>query len=144
MSQKSTDTEPQLEALRERVRDALRGSVEEKWDEVLDHWSDAAPSEREAIWAYVSGLRNRMLDGLMEMGSLKELERGLAIQYIEIKCHWTMLNAQIQHQTTQNGRPEESLIYRATCVSLLLQVLEPLVNKERVEGVTSFLVEPLE
>ena len=85
-----------------------------------------------------------MLESLLEIDSLDELERGLAVQYIEVKCHWTMLNTQIQNQTAENGRPDDSLIYRATCVSLILQALEPLVSRKRVDGVTDFLVEPLE
>jgi hypothetical protein len=144
MSQTSTDTESQLEALRKRVREALRGPLEDQWDEVLEQWSSAAPADREAVRAYVSGLRNRMLESLLEIGSLDELERGLAVQYIEVKCHWTMLNTQIQNQTAENGRPDDSLIYRATCVSLILQALEPLVSRKHVDGVTDFLVEPLE
>ena len=53
-----------------------------------------------------------------------------------------MLNTRIQHQTAQNGRPDEPLIYRATCVSLIVQALEPLLNREYVESIADFLAEP--
>lgn len=114
-----------------------------QWEEVLDQWTDAAPSERKAVRAYVSGLRNRILGALLEIDTNEELQRGLATQYIEMKCHWTMLNTQIQHQTAQHGAAKDDLIYRATCVSLIIQSLEPLLSQERVDNLTAFLAEPL-
>jgi hypothetical protein len=138
------DTDDPVQTLHDRIEDALRGALDEQWDEVLDEWDAAAPSERKAVRAYVSGLRNRMLRALLDIETEDELERGLATQYIEVKCHWTMLNTQIQHQTARNGEPEDDLIYRATCVSLIIQSLEPLLSQERVDNLTAFLAEPLQ
>ncbi len=141
---KPVDANEHVQTLHDRIEEALRGSLDAQWDEVLDQWTDAAPSERKAVRAYVSGLRNRMLRALLDIETEEELERGLATQYIEVKCHWTMLNTQIQHQTSRTGEPEEDLIYRATCVSLIIQSLEPLLSQERVDNLTAFLAEPLE
>jgi hypothetical protein len=141
---KPVDTADPVRSLHDRIEDALRGSLDEQWDEVLDQWIEAAPSERKAVRAYVSGLRNRMLRALLDIETEEELERGLATQYIEVKCHWTMLNTQIQHQTARDGEPDEDLIYRATCVSLIIQSLEPLLSQERVDNLTAFLAEPLQ
>ena len=140
----SVDTDESVEALHERIEDALRGSLDRQWEEVLDEWSGAAPSERKAVKAYVSGLRNRILGALLDIDTEDELQRGLATQYIEMKCHWTMLNTQIQHQTARDGGPDEDLIYRATCVSLIIQSLEPLLSQERIDNLTAFLAEPLQ
>jgi hypothetical protein len=140
----SVDTDESVEALHERIEDALRGSLDRQWEEVLDEWSGAAPSERKAVKAYVSGLRNRILGVLLDIDTEDELQRGLATQYIEMKCHWTMLNTQIQHQTARDGGPDEDLIYRATCVSLIIQSLEPLLSQERIDNLTAFLAEPLQ
>lgn len=137
------DTEWELEPLREQVEAALRHPLDEQWDEVLEQWSGAAPSERKAVRSYVSGLRNRLLDALLEIEALDEFKRGVAIQYVEVKCHWTMLNTQIQYQTAREGRPDEALIYRATCVSLILQALEPFLSREHVADLADFLVEPI-
>jgi len=133
-----------VQTLHSRIEEALRGSLDTQWEEVLAEWTEAAPSERKAVRAYVSGLRNRMLRALLDIETQEELARGLAMQYIEVKCHWTMLNTQIQHQTARNGEPEEDLIYRATCVSLIIQSLEPLLSQDRVDNLTAFLAEPLE
>ncbi|MFB6273886.1 MAG: hypothetical protein ABEL51_13430 [Salinibacter sp.] len=132
-----------VEVLRHRIEVALQESLEEEWTEVLDQWTGASPDERRAVRSYVTGFRDRMLDSLLTIDSLEELKRGLAIAYVEVKCHWTMLNTKIQQQTAANGRPDEPLIYRATCVSLIVQALEPLLDQEYVEGLADFLVEPL-
>ncbi len=141
---KTVNTSEHIQSLHERIDGALRGALDEAWDEVLDEWRSAAPSERKAVRAYVSGIRNRIVRALLEIDSKEELERGLATQYIEVKCHWTMLNTQIQHQTARKGTPDEDLIYRATCVSLIVQRLEPLLSQERVDALTAFLAEPLQ
>lgn len=141
---KRADTDDSIQALHDRIEEALLGALDDQWDEVLGEWIEATPSERKAVRAYVSGLRNRMLRALLDIDTEEELERGLATQYIEVKCHWTMLNTQIQHQTARSGEPDEDLIYRATCVSLIVQNLEPLLSQEHVDRLTSFLAEPLQ
>lgn len=138
----SMDGNAELGSLHDRIETALRDSLEEQWEEVLDQWSGAAPSARRAVWSYVAGLRNRVLEHLLALDSLEELNRGLAIAFVEMKCHWMMLNERLQRQTTQNGRPEE-LLYRTTCVSLIVQALEPLLSRESVEGLADVLAEPL-
>lgn len=140
---KPTGTGTTVEGLRERIQTALCDRLEEEWDEVLGQWSDAAPSERKAMRSDVAELRDRVLDPLLSIDTLEELRRCLAIGYIEVKCRWTMLNIRIQHRTTQAGRPEESLIYRATCVSHIVQALEPLLTREHVENLAAVLAEPI-
>jgi len=132
-----------LETLQDRIQSALQDSLEEQWTEVLSQWSGVEAGERKAVWTYVADLRDRILDSLLAVDSLEALKRGLAVGYVEMKCHWTMLNTQIQHQTARDGRPEEPLIYRATCVSLIVEALEPLLSREYVEGLADFLAEPL-
>ena len=140
----SDNSEPSIDALHERIESALRGTLDREWEEVLDQWAEAAPSQRKAVQAYVSGLRNRILRTLLDIDTEEELKRGLATQYIEMKCHWTMLNTQIQHQTARKGGAEDDLIYRASCVSLIIQNLEPLLSRERIDRLTSMLAEPLQ
>jgi len=139
----STSVDSTFENLKQRVETALRDPLEEQWDEVLGQWSGASSSERQAVRRYVTELRDRVLDSLLAADTADELKRGLALGYAEMKCHWTMLNTRIQHQTAQNGRPDEPLIYRATCVSLIVQTLEPFLSREHVENLASFLAEPL-
>ncbi|MEF8864768.1 MAG: hypothetical protein V5A20_03305 [Salinibacter sp.] len=138
-----TSTDLTFDELRQRVQTALCDSLEEEWEEVLEQWAGTAPSERQAVRRHVAELRDQVLDSLLATETLEELKRGLALGYAEMKCRWTMLNTRIQHQTAQSGRPDEPLIYRATCVSLIVQALEPLLSREHVEDLASFLAEPL-
>lgn len=138
------DDSERVQALHNNIEDALRDGLDDQWEEVLAGWEEAAPSQRKAVQAYVSGLRNRILRSLLDIDTDEELQRGLATQYIEMKCHWTMLNTQIQHQTARDGGADDNLIYRATCVSLIIQSLEPLLSQERVDNLTAFLAEPLQ
>ncbi|MCS3937859.1 hypothetical protein GGP84_000459 [Salinibacter ruber] len=139
----STGVDSEFEKLKQRVRTDLRDPLEEQWTEVLEQWPEASPSERQVVRQYVTELRDRVLNSLLAADTADELKRGLALGYAEMKCHWTMLNTRIQHQTAQNGRPDEPLIYRATCVSLIVQTLEPLLSREHVQNLASFLAEPL-
>lgn len=141
-AEKSPDA-AEFEALQSRIQSALRDSLEEQWTEVLSQWSGVEAAQRNAVRTYVADLRDRILNSLLAVDSIEALRRGLAVGYVEMKCHWTMLNTQIQHQTARDGRPEEPLIYRATCVSLIVQALEPLLSREYVEGLADFLAEPL-
>lgn len=139
----ATGADPTLDDLRERTETALRDSLEAQWDEVLEQWSGVSPADRQAVRRDVAKLRDRILDSLLSIDTVDELRRCLAVGYVEMKCHWTMLNTRIQHQTARNGRPDEPLIYRATCVSLIVQALEPLLSRKHVEGLADFLAEPL-
>lgn len=132
-----------VDDMHDRIESALRDDLDAQWDEVLDQWTGAAPADRKAVRTYVSGVRNRMLRALLSIDTVDELQRGIATQYIEVKCHWTMLNMQIQHQTAREEEVELSLLYRATCVSLIVQQLESLLQSEHVERLSAFVAEPL-
>lgn len=139
----AVNTDASVSELHDRIENALQGSLDTQWEEVLDQWTSAAPSERKAVHAYVSGLRNRILRSLLDIDTNDELRRALVTQYIEMKCHWTMLNTQIQHQTARHGEAEDDLMYRASCISLIIQRLEPLLSQEQVDTLTAFLAEPV-
>ncbi len=144
MSTVTADDPQRVQKIHSKIETSLRGEIDDQWEEVLDNWETAAQSQRKAVKAYVSGLRNRMTRGLLEIDSLEELQRGVAIQYVEAKAHWMMLNTQIQHQTNRDGQAADDLIYRATCVSLIVQALEPLLSQTRVDSLTNFLAEPFD
>lgn len=138
-----TEGDSKLEALRDRIEAALRDPLEEQWTEVLSQWEDVGPSERKAVRVYVSELRDQLLDGLRARQSFDALKRGLAFGYVEMKCHWTRLNTQIQDQTVRGDQAADPLLYRAVCVGLIVQALDSLLTRESVEGIADVLVESL-
>lgn len=139
-----TASSSSVAAIHEQIEQTLRDDLNDQWAEVLDHWDQGENAQKRAVMAYVSGLRNRMLRGLLEIEQKEDLVRAVAIQYIEMKCHWTMLNTRIQNQTTSEGQASDDLVYRATCVSLIIQALEPLLTQDRVDNLTTFLAEPFD
>lgn len=134
----------ELEALRDRIQTALRDPLEEQWTEVFEQWTSALPAERRAVRTEVSDLRDRLLDGLLDLGSVERLHRTLALRYVEVKGRWMVLNTRIQDQASQKGRADEALLYRAVGVGLILQALDPLLDREHLEDVGDVLAEPLE
>lgn len=129
-------------AVHAAIRRLLGDDLDAAWDDVLSTWTGANAEARTAVRADVDGLRNRVLRSLIGTSTMDELEYGVAIQYVELRCHWTMLNARIQHQTAQ-GRPDDPLLYRATCVSQIIDALESLLPPESVDHLSAFVAEPL-
>lgn len=138
----SASESEKVEYIHDHIRSALHEGMEDRWEEVLSG-ADIASSRQQAVTAYVNGLRNRVWNSLKDIQTVEALERGLVIQYLELKSRWTMLNVQIQHQTRRDGTPNPELTYRATCVSLLVEALEPLLSQERVDALAEVLAEPL-
>ena len=138
------DEDDKVEFIHRRIRTALDEGLDERWEEVLLEWESASPSRREMVKTHVSGIRNRVWNSLSEIRSVDGLQKGLAIQYVELKARWTMLNTQIQSQTVQGGRADDELVYRATCISLIIQALEPLLRREQVDALTDRLNETVQ
>lgn len=137
-------TEISTEEQHERVHDALESPLDTQWGQVLDQWDSGTLAQKRAVRAYVSGLRNRIIQTLDDLDSVDEIRQALAVQYLEMKCHWTLLNTQIQSQTARNGMPDGPLMYRATCVSLIIQAIEPLLSQSRIDTLTQMLAEPFD
>jgi hypothetical protein len=126
------------------IHEALEAPLDEQWDTVLGDWDGGSTAQRRAIRAYVSGFRNRIVQTLDDLEEVDEIRQALGVQYLEMKCHWTLLNTQIQSQTARDGAPDEALMYRATCVSLIIQAIEPLLSQDRIDTLTQMLAEPIE
>lgn len=140
--QEEASENEKVEYIHDRIRETLHEELDARWDEVLSD-QEVGRSRQQAVKAYVAGLRNRVWNSLQDIQTVDELERGLVIQYLELKSRWTMLNVQIQHQTRRSGEADPELTYRATCVSLLVEALEPMLSQERVDKLTDVLAEPL-
>lgn len=138
------DSQTDLDALRTRIDRALGEPLDDRWDEVLDEWSGSERAQRQAVRDEVTALRNRLRETLTEFDSLDRLQRAIAVAYAEVKCRWTLLTVQIRDRTDRDGRVDDRLIHRATCVSLLVQQLDPLVRAADRPEVSAFVGEPLE
>ncbi len=140
----SDDTAISVDEQHHAIHEALEAPLDEQWKEVLSNWERGSSAQRRAIRAYVSGFRNRIIQTLDDLEEVNEIRQALGVQYLEMKCHWTLLNTQIQSQTARDGMPDEALMYRATCVSLIIQAIEPLLSQERIDTLTQTLAEPFD
>ena len=96
-------SEPEkVEYIHTHIRRALYDGMEDRWEEVLAG-GNLTSSRQQAVTASVNGLRNRGWNTLQDIQTVEELERGLVIQYLELKSRWTMLNVQTASDPT--GRP---------------------------------------
>lgn len=136
------DTETSVKELRSGVQHALTDPLDDHWEEVLDQWEEASPSMREKMLKDLNYLRDHMLDVLLEIESKDGLQQGVAFQYVAMKGHWATILAQI-HSQTENQQGTERLIYRASCMSVLIQRLEALLCWEDIDEITAFLDTPL-
>ena len=75
--------------------------------------------------------------------TMEELERILALCYIDLKCQWSILNVQIQYAAAHRGEIREDLMYRATCVTQLLDRVEGLLSQSDVDAMTEMISEPI-
>lgn len=140
----TADAEPDLEALQDRLRTALRDPLEEQWNDVFGQWTDASPAERAAVRTEVSDLRDRLLEELLDLGSVERLHRALALQYVAVKGRWMTLTTRLQDQASRTGDPDRALLYRTASVGLLLQALDPLLDGEHLADLGDVLAEPLQ
>lgn len=126
------------------VQDTLKDpQLDESWNRTLAEWEDAAHSQLQATLAYVRGLRNQILNVTSEIDSMEELERILALGYIDLKCQWSILNVQIQYAVAHRGEIREDLMYRATCVTHLLEAVEGLLSQSDVDAMTEMISAPV-
>lgn len=136
------NSQQNLEGLHHRLNRDLRASLEAQWEEVLGQWKGADPADREAILSEVTAQRDKMLERLLQLDTVKALQRGIALQYIAMKSHWATVHLQLEAQARRGHSVEEMLLYRATCVNLLLQRLEPLLSPASLDTLTATLCDP--
>lgn len=129
------------EELHRRIEEALQFSLEDQWKEIAGEWAEA-PLNRTAVEEELVEMRDRVLSALLEIDTVPELRRALAAQYVELRARWGRLLVQMQAQMSQHQQVEERLIYRATCVHLCIQQLEPLLCWDHVDTFTEALSEP--
>lgn len=136
-------SEASVKDLHQRIENELLGSFEAQCEEVFDQRKELEPSVHEARWAEVIAVRDCLLGDLQALDTPDELRQGVAAQYVKLTSQWALLLAQMQSQLKQKDRVEEGLVYQASCMSLLLQRLEPLLDWKEVEAVAQMLAAPL-
>jgi hypothetical protein len=118
-------------------------ALEQRWVETLAEWSDAPAGEADACRKWVCSLRDEFLQAAIDIDDEETLDTVTAVRYIELKSCWIMLNTQIGYRVAVKGINADTLAYKASLVSQLLECIEGLLDAEILERILSFLAEPI-
>ncbi|MFN3200761.1 MAG: hypothetical protein ACE366_20350 [Bradymonadia bacterium] len=118
-------------------------SLEQVWHETLDHWEDAEAQDRQRVYAWASGLRDQFVDHLIEVDDDEELIFAIALRYIELRCHWQMLNTQLNYQMFRRGECSPELQMRSSTLSQLIERISPFITDEDTARIGEFLLAPV-
>lgn len=128
----------------EHVKESLTESnLEENWEEIVDSMIDDADQKQELL-SWVEGYRDEFLEMTEDVQDESEVKTSLILRYIEIKCHWMMLNTHMQYQAVNTGNPDEEIMVKGSLISGLLEKLEDFMDENDVEKITGFLSKPMD
>ena len=127
----------------EKLKETLvSDELDEKWDEIIeDHLDDKA--EQIILSNWVQDYRDEFLELIEDVQNREEIAQSLRIRYIEIKCHWMMLNTRMQYQAVETGSPSQNLMVRGSLISHLLEKLEQFLETDEIEELANFLSQPM-
>jgi two-component system chemotaxis sensor kinase CheA len=132
-----------MESIDELKEELTRESLEDAWEKNLEGTIEDE-GEQERLLEWVRDLRDEFLDFADVVPDPEEVRDALVHRYIELKCHWQMLNTKMQYQAVNTGQPDPSLMVKGSLVSKLLEKMENLLGGDEVADLTDFLADPLE
>ncbi len=126
------------------VRKALsKDSLDESWKEAIDSMIDEDNKAHELL-DWVKEYRDEFLNMTEDVQDPDEIRTSLILRYIEIKCHWMILNTQMQYQAVNTGGADPEIMVKGSLISNLLEELENFLDQEEIERLTKFLTEPID
>lgn len=127
----------------EKIEQALLNpELETQWQSVIDSM-DISDQKKASNLAWVRALRDDFLRIARDVTDESELYTVLAVRYIELKCHWIMLNTQIQYQTFRRGMADQNVVIKASLTTSMLSEIEPLIPQDDIDNINRFLSEPV-
>lgn len=129
-----------IEELKSQLQDE---ALVEDWESDIDGMIDSEDTRNELL-DWITGLRDEFIEFVDIVDDEEEIYGALINRYIELKCHWTMLNTKMQYQAVNTGNPDQSLMVKGTLASKLLDKLENMLGGREVAELTDFLADPLE
>lgn len=112
-------------------------------DEILQQWESGTDEQLEQLKTYGEELRRSILAAVEDVMDADDLRMVLCHLYIKQKCEWIVMNNQINYSLLCRGIPQEDMMYRAALLAQHLAPMEPLVGQEAIEGIASFLAQPI-
>ena len=119
--------------IKAHLRRTLKDELDQKWAMTLRNWQDASNASRQANLAFLKGLRNHLFFAIEEITDPVELSHAVALYHIEVRCHWSLINLKLQNHVNEHGTVKDELLYRASCVSMILEALEPFIAQSAMD-----------
>ncbi|MGI4788642.1 MAG: hypothetical protein ACRYFS_07305 [Janthinobacterium lividum] len=113
------------------------------WKDTLEEWTAATPLQSLTVLNKIIAQRDEFLQAARDIDDSETLDMVAAIRYIELKCHWIMLNTQINYLAVFRGETDMSAAYYASLISQMLEPLEHLIGEEDIHRILDFLTQPL-
>jgi hypothetical protein len=119
-------------------------------DELEKSWKESAETliddedKVESLLDWVRGYRDEFLGLTDDVQDPDEVQTSIVVRYIEIKCHWMMLNTQMQYQAVNTGNPDQELMTKGSLISNLLEKLEEFLDEDDIREITEFLSQPMD
>ena len=113
------------------------------WKETLMGWEGATRQQVAGVITWIAGQRDQFLEAVREINDPETLDMVVAVRYIELKSHWILLNTQINYVCASGGEPNMVLMYRASLITGMLEMLERMIDEDDIDRILSFLTEPV-
>ncbi len=82
-------------------------------------------------------------DVIASIDDTEELEYLMAVRYASLKAQWILLNTQLQYMSKGDDSPPQEKMYKASLLSIILESIEPLTNRDAIKRISSTLSDPI-
>ena len=114
-----------------------------EWEECMDSWIEGTAEEKRAALTWIHDYRDRCVSAYEDVDDLEAMYTLAAVNYVELKSHWILLNTQINYQNANRGAADMGIAVRASMITTLLLALEEALATDDVDTIISFLSEPV-
>lgn len=133
----------ELKIIENAISDAkFKSEVNENFEDWKVNFNvDDKNYNEQRIW--FSNLIEDFLVLLRDVDDDEELSVLVFSKYVELKCFWKQLNAQVQYQNFKKGEADSNLVLRASLITYVLIAIEPLLHNDDLDEIRQFLTKPI-
>jgi hypothetical protein len=112
----------------------------EDWQSMAEAYSEEIA---QSALQWVRRRRDDFIRAIQEINDEEDFNLLLAIQFIELKSHWMMLNTKMNYEIFRGKDPEEETVLRGSLISFLIEAIESFIDEEDLSKITEFLAQPV-
>lgn len=120
-----------------------KDELDQKVNEILDGWNPNDLSEKDFVKGWFEIQYQALFYNLEDITDDEDIKVTLKYRYLELKSHWFQLNNRVQYAMI-NGKINETLTYKTSLISLLINQFEEILSNDIVENIHLMLNDFLE